>query len=243
MEKIIKQNFPKYRWSPEKYIKLVEKTRDLILREYMDAEIEYILKNVQNPNLKTFIDVGAGYGRVISQLSKIGKNVIAVEINKKMLKELQKSAERLKNVTVIKGDANYLTKLLKKYDKMIEKPVLLSLQNTLGTAIGDPYKILLEMKQIAVAKKGEIILSLFCQESLKSWGVKMYASLKSMVGKIDNEKTDFNKGVFVSETGYRSKWWTTKERINFKNRLKGEISILSRLPYFCIIHSRYNSKN
>jgi ubiquinone/menaquinone biosynthesis C-methylase UbiE len=228
-----------YHWDPEKYIRLVEGTSDPILQDYMKTEIEYIIRNVKMPSSKTFVEVGAGYGRVIPQLSKIGKNVLAVEINKKMLKELKKRAKNFTNVTIIEGDANQLTKLLSKYNDIIEKPVLLSLQNTLGTIIGDPYNVLAEMKKIAIMKKGEIIISLFCQESLKDWGVKMYKSLQEMVGEIDIRKTDFTRGIFISKTGYKSKWWTLEERKDFEKRLDGKISILSRTPYFYIIHSQY----
>jgi SAM-dependent methyltransferase len=230
----------KYHWDPEKYIKLVEETDDPVLQDYMKTEIDYIVGNVRMPSSKTFIDVGAGYGRVVPQLSRIGKSVIAVEMDKKMLKELRKRAKKLPNVTVMEGDANHLTRLLSKYEKIIEKPVLLSLQNTLGTIIGNPYKVLAEMKKIATTKNGEIIISLFCQESLKDWGVKMYKSLREMVGEIDFKKTDFTRGIFISKTGYKSKWWTLEERKDFEKRLDGKISTLSRKPYFYIIHSQYN---
>jgi 16S rRNA A1518/A1519 N6-dimethyltransferase RsmA/KsgA/DIM1 with predicted DNA glycosylase/AP lyase activity len=142
-----------YNWNPEKYIKVIEKTDDPIFQDYMKTEIEYIIKNVENPSNKTFIDVGAGYGRVVHWLSKIGKNVIAVEIDKKMLKELKKRSKKLSNVIVIEGDANELTRILSKYNYLIENPVLISLQNTFGTLIGNPYKVLEEMKKIATMKK------------------------------------------------------------------------------------------
>jgi len=240
--KAIENELPKYHWIPEKYITLVEKTNNPILREYMKTEIDYIVKNIESPSLKTFIEVGAGYGRVLSQLSKLGKNVIAVEIDKKMLQELKQRTKKLPNVIIIEGDANQLTRLLFKYEDVIEKPVLLSLQNTLGTAIGDPYKILSEMKRVAIAKNGEVIISLLCQESLKDWGIKMYASLQSMVGEIDVQNTNFNLGIFISKRNYRSKWWTAEERADFKKRLNRKISILSKVPYFYIIHSRYEKK-
>ena len=233
-------NSLQYHWTPEKYIKLVEKTKDPILQEYMKTEIDYIIRNVQNAASKTFIDVGAGYGRVIPQLSKLARNIIAVEIDKKMVGELKKRVKKLSNVTVVEGDVNQLTRLLKGCSDIIKKPVLLSLQNTLGTAIGDPYKIVSEMKKVAIMKNGEIVLSLFCQESLKSWGIKMYAGIQSMVGKIDSQKTDFYRGIFMSKTGYKSKWWTAKERDDFKKKLNGKISTLSKIPYFYIIYSQYN---
>ena len=90
-----------YNWSPDKYIKLVEKSSDPVLQYYMKAEMDYITTKIENPKEKTFIDVGAGYGRVIPPLSEIAKQVITVELDKKMLTELKHRGEQYPNVLVI----------------------------------------------------------------------------------------------------------------------------------------------
>jgi tRNA G46 methylase TrmB len=60
-----------YHWSPEKYIELVEHTSNPLLREYQQVELEYVTSKIQSPGTKTFIDVGAGYGRVLPQIARI----------------------------------------------------------------------------------------------------------------------------------------------------------------------------
>ena len=60
-----------YRWLPQKYIELVEHTNNPFLQEYQKVELEYVTSKIQSPKTKTFIDVGAGYGRVLSQIARI----------------------------------------------------------------------------------------------------------------------------------------------------------------------------
>jgi len=152
------------KYTAEKYIELVENIDDDILQSHMKAEIKVISK-VKDSKNKTFIDLGAGHGRVLPDLAKIARNVISIEINPDMLEELKKRTEMHKNATLIKGDIQELSKLLEKAD--IKNPVLLLLQNTLGTIEGDYKKVLSEIKIVAQKYRGEIIISLFRQESLK----------------------------------------------------------------------------
>ena len=63
------------KYTAEKYINLVENTDDDILQSYMKAEID-VLSKVKDSKKKTFIDLGAGYGRVLRELAKIARNVI-----------------------------------------------------------------------------------------------------------------------------------------------------------------------
>jgi SAM-dependent methyltransferase len=217
----------------EKYIELVENIDDSILQSHMRAEIDVISKVGDSKN-KTFVDLGAGYGRVLPDLVKIGRNVISIEINPDMIGELRKRTKMYKNAIVIEGDIQELSELLEKAD--VKNPVLLLLQNTLGTIEGDYKKVLSEMKSVAKKYKGEVIISLFHQESLKDWGVKLYTKIQEMIGRPDLQKTDFKRGIFVSKTGYKSKWWNSAEREEIKNYFGGEIINEISTPHFSIIH-------
>ncbi len=201
------------------YIELTEKNPDPILRQHMDAEMGMLLK-VANPKTKTFIDLGAGHGRFIDKLSKLGKKVIAVEINNEMLNELTFRAEKYSNVEIIKGD---ITKLTNYLPENIDKPVLLLLQNTLGTVEGDWKDVLKNMRDVARSNRGEIIISLFRQEALKDWGMQLYEHNKQMSGEPDLENTDFLNGIYRSKTGYVSKWWSESNIENIKETFGGKI--------------------
>ena len=225
------------KYTTEKYIKLVENIDDSILQSHMKAEV-CVISKVKDSKKKTFIDLGAGYGRILQDLVKIARNVISIDINLDMLKELKRRTKKYKNAKVIEGDIQELQKLLEKAD--VKNPVLLLTQNTLGTIEGDYKKVLSEMKAVAQKYKGEIIISLFRQESLKDWGIKMYSKIQEMVGNPDLQKIDFKKGIFISKTGYEAKWWNLTEIEEIKNYFGGEIVNEILTPYFSIIHISLN---
>lgn len=221
------------KYTAEQYIKLVENIDDDILQSHMKAEIDVISK-VKDSKNKTFIDLGAGYGRILPDLAKISRNVISIDINSEMLRELKKRTEIYENASVIEGDIQELSKLLEKAD--VQNPVLLLIQNTLGTIEGNYKKVLSEMRIVAKKYKGEVIISLFRQESLKNWGIRMYSKIQEMVGEPDLLKTDFNKGIFISKTGYEAKWWNSTEIENLKDYFGGEVVNEVLTPHFAIIH-------
>ena len=219
-------------YTAEKYIELVENIDDETLQAHMRSETEVISK-VENSKNKTFIDLGAGHGRIFPHLVKIARNVISIELNLDMLAELKRRSLGYKNAIVIKGDIQNLSDLLTKTN--IKNPVLLLLQNTLGTIEGDYKKVLSEMKSVAEKYQGEIIISLFRQESLRNWGLKLYSKVKGIVGDPDLQKTDFNKGIFVSKTGYMAKWWNSDEIKQIKDFFGGKIANEVFTPKFCVI--------
>jgi len=224
----------KYNWDAKRYRELVEGTSNPWLKRYMELGLSFIVDNINNPKAKTFIGVGAGYGRAIPKLSAITRNFIAIEINKDMLIELTETVSQYDNVSVIGGNAENLTSLLNDLD--INKPVLLSLQNSLGTPEGDPNKIMSEMFNFAFNNKGEVIISLFIQEGLEKFGLSIYNSVSELTGKPDLYKTDFDNGDLISETGYKSHWWKKEEIDNIIKTSGGKLLNELRESYFHILH-------
>src|SRR3990172_9724083 len=107
-------------YTAEKYIKLVENMDDNILQSDMGEE-KKIITNVQNSKNKTFVDIGAGYGRLLPLLSNIARNVISIEINPGMSNELMERTKKYDNARSIKGDIQGLSRLLVNED--IKNPV------------------------------------------------------------------------------------------------------------------------
>ena len=172
------------------------------------------ISEVTNAKSRTFIDMGAGNGRVESFLSKISKNVIAIEINREMYAGLKARSADLKDVTAIEGDFFDLAGLL---PSGTSRPVFLFLQNTLGTIEGGTAKQALAVAiDEAKQKNGGVILSVFRQFALKSWGLNMYGKITDMLGRQSPDKTVVEKGVFVTDTGYTSKWWTDEDIAGFR---------------------------
>jgi SAM-dependent methyltransferase len=228
----------KYReYTDKKYIELVEKTAEPVLREHMKAETEEIL-NVETPQNKTFIDLGAGHGRVLQLIAARARNVISVELNPDMLPELERRTGQFDNAEVVVGDMTKLSEILKGKD--LKNPVLLLLQNTLGTIEGDAQKVLSEMKEVAQTNQGELIISFNRAEALRSWGVSsLYPSVSAMVGEPDLERTDFEHGIFVSKTGYTSKWRSAEEIEKIKQFFQGQVVNEIRTNEFCVVHIQY----
>lgn len=71
-------------------------------------------------------------------------------------------------------------------------------------------------------ERGEVVISLFNQEALKSKGMEFYQSIAELAGEPDFEATDFDNGVFRSKTGYVSKWWTPQDREGIRTILGGQ---------------------
>lgn len=205
-------------YTTEQYIRLVESIRDPTLQRQMDLEASF-LTSVSDPSERTFIDLGAGYGRVLPTIATTARNTICVELNDKMLSELHRRSSRYPHVAMIKGPIQSLPELLDGHD--VVRPVLLILQNTLGTIEGDREGVLEAMREVAQSHHGSVVLSLFRAQALGDWGIRMYRLISEMVGEPDLDRTDFDAGFFVSVSGYTSKWWTDAEVEELKQYFGG----------------------
>ncbi len=220
-------------YTAKEYARTVEATKDPSLQRYMQVEKEAITTGVADASSKTFVDLGAGYGRILPYISTIARNVIAIELNSDMFSELDIRARAYGNAVAILGDVANLPALLKDLD--LNKPVILLLQNTLAV-LSDPIKLLIEIREIAKRHGGEIIISVFKQEALESKGVPMYRTLQDMVGEVDLDKIDYREGRFVSKTGYISKWWKAEERKEIKETVGGRVVKIYEEDNFWILH-------
>ncbi len=217
----------------DEYINITEKNPHPILAKNMQAELD-IISSIKNSQDKTFIDLGAGHGRIVDDIASIADKLISIEINPDMLPELRKRSAKHQNAEVLVGDITKLSKLLQDYS--LSNPVFLILQNTLGTIEGSWKKVLEETRKIGVQEDGEVVLSFFRQEALKGWGMDLYDHVGKMTGKPDLEKTDFSKGIFVSQTGYKSKWRSKEEIEDIKEFFGGEVIEENWTDNWCVIH-------
>ena len=213
MEKVNKYN-------PEQYLRLVEQLHDAVLEQYMKDEVLFINNALQRNNYDV-IDLGAGYGRIISRIIKRAKSVTAIELNEDMFSSLVICQKNVDNVSCLKND---ITKLSEYLDiSKFNNTLFLLCQNTLGVIEGDYEEMLKEIKELAKTSNVEIIFSVFNKEVLKNYGLSLYEKLREMVGDVDLEKTNYEAGEFVSETGYNTKWWSKSEIYEFKDILNATL--------------------
>lgn len=155
-----------------------------------------------------------------------------------MLGELRKRAREFGNTQVVEGDGNQLPDLLK--DEDVVKPVVLSLQNSLGPWIGDWRVALSAMRKVAQDGKGEAVVSVFCQEAFRDKAIEMYKSIAGLIGEPDFKKIDYERGVYATDRGYRTRWWTKAEIEEMRKILGGQIvAEVTDNPAFYILHVSY----
>src|SRR3989338_2644196 len=207
-------------FNPGQYKDLFDDWDDPVIQAHRAGEFK-VIESIKNKRNKTFIDLGAGHGRILPKIAPIVKDIIAIELNPAMFKILNQESAKFKNSTAVFGDMTKLETILKKFT--IVNPVLLLLENTLGTIEGQYQQVLTQMRKIAKQNHGEAIISLYRQQALKDWGLMSYWHGKAMNGEPDIVKTDLKKGLFVSKTGYTSKWWTDKEIAGMKNFFEGKL--------------------
>lgn len=208
------------KYLPEKYLRYVERTTEPILYHYMNDEI-YFIKNILKTDNYNVFELGAGYGRIIPAIDIYSDLITAIELDDNMYNELHLKHKYVDNVICIHDD---ITKL-KQYVKLesSKKNIFLLCQNTLGVIDGDFNEMLENFREMSKDFHIEIIFSVFNENSLKSYGLGLYKVIQEMVGDIDPNKSDLEKGIFVSNTGYLSKWWSKNEIEQIIKSLNGSI--------------------
>lgn len=213
------------------YLKLVENTDNLMLKHYMNEELSFILSINDLANAEV-IEIGAGYGRLMNRLHNKCKSYTGIEINPDMYWALK--SKMASNSKVVNQD---IFKFLADFSVSDEhRTIFIIAQNTLGTLEGDYSELLKLLKQQTRQGSFELILSFFNAPALNKEGVSIYKEIEKMVGKIDFEKTNFTDGVFVSTTGYTSKWWKEDEIADILKKFGAVVVKEKREKLFTLLH-------
>jgi ubiquinone/menaquinone biosynthesis C-methylase UbiE len=223
---------------PDLYKNLIENCGDTEFQNFMNSEYE-LIKKIKNSKSKTFIDLGAGHGRLVKLLSEVSKESIFVEKNPSMFPYLENECKSYKNTRAVEGDIFDINFIASDYK--VDSPIIVTLlQNTIGTVEYAYRKLLGEIRDLCVAYKGELIISFFRQEYLEQWGVSLYKNyFQKMVGEFDVEKSNFEKGLFVTKTEYTSKWRNAREIEEIISYLEAE-EVQSKIGRgFAVYHLRF----
>lgn len=223
----------KVKYHPKKYLEMVERMNDLVLDRYMKDEFDFIL-NIVSKNKYHVFDLGAGYGRVISRIIRYVESVTAIELDNDMYNQLEVNERYVDNVHCIKGDITGLSSYIS-----LPNPynnLFLLCQNTLGVIEGDYKKMLEEISRIGLYCNAEVIISVFNAEALTGYGVSLYSKISDMVGDIDLSESCLSEGVFVSNTGYLSKWWSKVEINEMLKYMNAKIVALKETYEYSIYH-------
>lgn len=225
-----------HHWNTESYIKEVEHGSDTVLLQYQKEELAFIRDSITSPQQKTLIDIGAGYGRVVPHLAPVSKRFIAVEQDAPLLEELARRIAKYENAEMVVGSGDDLVSLI----NHPPNPVLLSLQNTLGPWHGDRDIALSQIRTVLEETRGEAIISLFCREALRDWGLPMYKTVTGLLGAYDPVRSDIDNGCFRSDTGYESRWFSLGEREDLISGLGGRLKHELRRHQYHVFHISYS---
>ncbi len=228
----------KSKYRPKQYIELVERLGDPVLDRFMRDEMEFIEEIVKQKRFHVF-DLGAGYGRIIPGLVDVAASITAIEIDDDMFEALVEG-QRLRNVNCLKEDITALSRFLTLSDTY--RNLFLLCQNTLGVIEGDYKEMFDGLKKLGCDGRTEVVVSVFNKEALKSYGVSLYKKLTEMVGEIDINKSDLDEGVFVSQNGYVSKWWSKEEIMAIASLMNARVDSLKETAEYSVYHLQMSPK-
>ncbi len=153
-------------------------------QQYIAEETELLKKHLQGA--ERVLDAGIGTGRIISSIAPLVRELVGVDNAEFMLHQARERAKEFKNVKIIKGNVENLSKLFPRnyFSHAI------CIWNTLGN-VKDERKVL---EQIAKVTNGDICITVFHKGTIQQRKV-FYKKVDVEVEKIDAKtETFFLKG-------------------------------------------------
>jgi 2-polyprenyl-6-hydroxyphenyl methylase/3-demethylubiquinone-9 3-methyltransferase len=164
----------------------------LRVKQYLEAEINYVLQKIKPADI--VLELGCGYGRVLSVLAAKAKRVTGIDTSSASIEYGKKLFYNLSNCHFILMDANSLSFPGETFD------VVICIQNGISAFHVDRKQLIKE--SIRVTKKGGTVL--FSTYSEKFWKHRLeWFKLQSeagLLGEIDYSKT--GSGTIVCKDGF-----------------------------------------
>lgn len=194
------------------------------VKQYLQAEIDFVLNRVSRKDV--VLDLGCGYGRVISCLTKKVKFTHGIDTS---LKSLIFAKDFLKNAHHFSLQRMDATKLSFSNGTM---DVVLCLQNGISAFQTDQRALIKEA--IRVTRPGGKVL--FSTYSEKFWEPRlkwfMAQSKAGLVGEIDTEKT--KNGCIVCHDGFTSSLVTPKKFHELTRWIRGIKFVVREVDESCL---------
>jgi SAM-dependent methyltransferase len=200
------------------------------VKQYLDAEIQYVLGYVEPHH--SVLELGCGYGRVLSQLIPYSKHVVGIDTSLESLRMAKSLLRSKHNCDLFQMNAATLGLRENCSD------IVVCIQNGISAFKADPHALVKE--SLRVTRPGGICL--FSSYSERFWEDRLdwfrLQSSYGLIGKIDWEAT--GNGVIVCEDGFRA---TTFDPSRFKDLtlqmgLESRIIEVDNSSVFCAINKR-----
>ncbi|MEE8577859.1 MAG: class I SAM-dependent methyltransferase [candidate division Zixibacteria bacterium] len=183
--------------------------------QYLQAEIDYALSRIESSD--TVLELGCGYGRLISPLAQKASTVIGIDISPGSLKYAKTYLAGLTNYTVALMDASELGFVDNQFD------CVFCLQNGISAFHLDP--ILLISEALRVTRTGGRCI--FTSYSPKIWKARLnwfeLQSRAGLLGEIDYDRT--GDGNIVCHDGFTASTASVEDFTRFADQIAVEASI------------------
>jgi ubiquinone/menaquinone biosynthesis C-methylase UbiE len=174
------------------------------IQQYLDAEINYVLKKIHPGDC--VLELGCGYGRVLSSLIQKAGRIIGIDTSLDNLSHAKDMMRHSQQCELLQMNAACLAFSARSFD------VVFCIQNGISAFHVDPRELLAE--SIRVTKPNGIIL--FSSYSEKIWDDRLlWFQLQSdvgLIGELDYTKT--RDGVIVCKDGFTA---TTVSKAQFRS--------------------------
>jgi len=201
-------------------------TKILRVRQYLNKEIDFIQKRLHGS--ENVLEIGAGYGRILKELSLHAKSFVGIDISEGSIEFGKEYLKELPNVQLAVKDAH-------KLDFVDTFDVVLCLQNGLSALKGEPPE-LIKICIKAMRKGGRAYFSTY---SAKFWQHRLAwfreQANKGLLGELDEEQT--KDGVIVCKDGFRAVTFTENDFVKFgdSSGCRYEIQEVDESSLFLII--------
>ena len=200
------------------------------VKQYLEAEVEYVLQNIRSSDM--VLELGCGYGRVLGQIARKAKLAVGIDTSTESLLLGKKMLRDSKNCVLLKMDAVQLQFLDQTFDRLI------CVQNGISAFHVNQKDLIRESIRVT-KRRGKVIFSSY---SDKFWKDRLewfrLQSKAGLVGEIDYEKT--GTGTIVCKDGFTA---TTVGPEKFRE-LTSEFDVYAKIievdesSLFCMI-TRY----
>ena len=196
------------------------------IRQYLDKEIDFIRKRLRGS--EKVLEIGAGYGRILKELSSCAKSFLGIEISEQSVYFGREYLKEFTNIRLEVMDAHELY-----FEE--EFDVVLCLQNGLSALKGEAMNLV--NRCIRALKKGG--KAYFSTYSNKFWDYRLAwfeeQAGKELLGQIDKNQT--GEGVIVCKDGFRAITFTEKDLVGLgeTSGYKYEIQEVDESSLFLII--------
>ena len=179
-------------------------TKILRIRQYLGKEIDFIRKRLNGS--ENVLEIGAGYGRILKELSLHAKSFVGIDISEESIEFGKEYLKGFPNVYLEVKNA-YRLDFVDTFD------VILCLQNGLSALKGEPLE-LIKISMDAMLKGGRAYFSTY---SAKFWQHRLAwfreQVNKGLLGEFDEEQT--KDGVIVCKDGFRAVTFTENDFVKF----------------------------